>query len=134
MAAFFRAGERGAANFPARFRRYYERQVLPTAAARWRREEIIQSAPQTVRALREAWESFALPAADLRHLAPVIRCPVLFAWATGDRYVAWSRSRRAASSFPQHRVSLFPGGHAAFLEEPDRFVDEFTAFAGGLPE
>jgi pimeloyl-ACP methyl ester carboxylesterase len=132
MARFFATGERGAASFSAKFRRYYEREVLPTEAARWRREEIVDAAPRAARALREAWESFAEPRADIRHLAPGVRCPVLLAWATGDRYVAWSRSRRAALSIPNAEVSFYAGGHAAFLEEPERFAAEFAAFVRAL--
>lgn len=131
MAAFFAKGER--ADFPRIFRRYYERDVLPSAAAAWRREDIIASARAVAPILREAWESFADPRADIRHLAPQLRCPVLFAWATADRYVAWSRSRRAALSVPDHVVTLFDGGHAPFLEQPERFDEVLAAFIDALP-
>jgi pimeloyl-ACP methyl ester carboxylesterase len=59
----------------------------------------------------------------LRHLAPEVTCPILFAWAKGDRYIAWSRSKRAALKFPNRQVRFFDGGHSAFLEAPSAFIE-----------
>lgn len=132
MAAFFARGERDPLKFARQFRSYYEREVLPSSAATWRREQIIAAARQTAPTLRQAWEGFATPESDLRHLAPKIQCPVLLAWARNDRYVAWRRSKRAARSFPVHSVRLFGGGHAAFLEEPELFAEAFTQFLDRL--
>jgi pimeloyl-ACP methyl ester carboxylesterase len=128
MAAFFARGTNGDPRFPALFRRYYEREVLPAAAATWRREEIIATARQMAPILQQAWNGFAEPDADLRRLAPSIQCPVLFAWARRDRYVAWSRSKRAARTFPRHQVQLFEGGHSAFLEDPAPFAETMKQF------
>lgn len=132
MAAFFSRGASGGLEFQRKFRRYYEREVLREPSAAWRRQEIIASAGAVAPILREAWESFAGPAADIRHSAPKIQCPVLFAWARGDKYVAWSRSRRAALSVPRHAVQFFEGGHAAFLEQPAAFEKALISFADSL--
>lgn len=128
MASFFRSAELGNGAFERRFRRYYEREVLSQDAAHWRREEIVASARQSAPVLCEAWESFARRGSDIRHLASQLRCPVLFAWATGDRFVAWSRSRRAAAQVPNHTVVPFEGHHAPFLEQPERFERALIAF------
>ncbi len=128
MAAFFATGERREAAYSQRFRRYYEREVLSSPAAAWRREEIIANSGRTAGLLKQAWEGFASPDSDLRALAPRLSVPVLFAWAKRDRYIAWSRSKRAALSVPRHIVRFFDGSHCAFLEEPGRFDQEFLRF------
>ena len=128
MASFFIRSVRGDARFASQFRRYYERDVLSAPEASWRREEIIATAEQVAPLLALAWEGFARKDSDLRHLAPKITCPVLFAWARRDRYIAWSRSKRAARAFPNHQVQLFDGGHAAFLEDPAAFAATLKQF------
>jgi 4,5:9,10-diseco-3-hydroxy-5,9,17-trioxoandrosta-1(10),2-diene-4-oate hydrolase len=133
-AAFFARGEPGDKDYPRRFRRYYET-VLSLAAAAWRRDEIVADAFKTAPLLRQAWQNFARPEADLRHLLPTLRCPVLFAWATGDKAVAWGRSKAAALTVPDCTVHLFPGGHAAFLEAPDAFDSALLKFvAAKVPQ
>jgi 4,5:9,10-diseco-3-hydroxy-5,9,17-trioxoandrosta-1(10),2-diene-4-oate hydrolase len=133
-AAFFAKGERGDKDYPRKFRRYYET-VLSLAPAAWRRDEIVADAFKTAPLLRQAWQNFARPEADLRHLLPTLRCPVLFAWATGDKAVAWGRSKAAALTAPNCTVQLFPGGHAAFLETPDAFDAALLKFvAAKVPQ
>ena len=133
MARFFRSGERGAPNFQSRFRRYYERMVLLAPAAAERREEIIASAYRIAPVLRQAWESFGRADADIRALTPKLKCPVLFAWASQDKLIAWSRSKRAALAVPRDQVVQFDGGHAAFLEQPEAFDAAFVQFTSKLP-
>ena len=132
-ASFFARAERAAPDFPRRFRRYYERVVLTGAASAWRREEIIAAGPASAGVLRQAWESFADPTADIRDLVPRVNAPVLYAWARGDALVAWSRCRKAARRAPTHEVVLFDAGHSAFLEQPDQFDEAFVSFARRLP-
>jgi pimeloyl-ACP methyl ester carboxylesterase len=96
--------------------------------AAWRRDEIVAEAYTSAGLLRHAWEGFIRPQSDIRRLMPQLRCPVLFAWAKDDRAVAWSRSRKAALSTPDHTVALLPGGHAAFLEAPEAFDAALLAF------
>jgi 4,5:9,10-diseco-3-hydroxy-5,9,17-trioxoandrosta-1(10),2-diene-4-oate hydrolase len=121
FARFFARGERGDRDYARKYRHYYERTVLPQKDAAWRREEIIADAHKTAGTLRAAWLGFAKSESDIRHLPRQIRCPVLYAWCEGDRINAWSRSKRAALSAPNHTVKLFKGGHAAFLEQPEAF-------------
>jgi pimeloyl-ACP methyl ester carboxylesterase len=132
-ARFFARGEGGAADFPRRFRRYYERTVLPLAASAWRREEIIAAAARTAPVLREAWESFADPAADLRALPAALSCPVLYAWARRDALVSWSRCRKAALRARDCEAALLDAGHCAFLEQPDAFEALMLSFAARAP-
>jgi 4,5:9,10-diseco-3-hydroxy-5,9,17-trioxoandrosta-1(10),2-diene-4-oate hydrolase len=134
MAAFFAQGERRKASYIQRFRRYYEHEVLSSPAAAWRREEIIADADRTARLLRQAWEGFASSEADLRALAPRLEVPVMFAWAKRDRYIAWSRSKRASVSVPRHIIRFFDGSHCAFLEDPRRFDQEFLNFIDHVGE
>jgi 4,5:9,10-diseco-3-hydroxy-5,9,17-trioxoandrosta-1(10),2-diene-4-oate hydrolase len=132
MARFFGGGERGDPGYAKRFRRNYERMVLPRAEAAWRRDEIVAGATAVATVMREAWQSFARPDADLRALVPTLACPVLYAWAKRDRIVAWSRSKRAALRAPRHKVEMFDGGHAAFLEQPAEFDAAFVSFMAGV--
>jgi pimeloyl-ACP methyl ester carboxylesterase len=128
FARFFAKGERGERNYPHKYRRYYERTVLPQKDAAWRREEIIADAYKTAGVLRAAWLGFAKSDSDIRHLPRQVRCPVLYAWCEGDRINARSRSKRAALTAPDHTVKLFKGGHAAFLEQPAAFEAALTEF------
>ena len=132
FARFFARGERGARDYARKYRRYYERSVLPQKDATWRREEIIADAYKTAGTLRAAWLGFAQPDSDIRHLPQRVRCPVLYAWCEGDRINAWGRSKRAALTAPNHTVKLFKGGHAAFLEQPEAFEDALTGFMKGI--
>ena len=126
-ARFFAKGERGEKSYARKFRRYYQT-VLPGKAAAWRLEEIVADAYKTAGLLRAAWQNFSGPHADLRHLVPKLQCPVLYAWAKNDAANAWSRSKRAALTAPRHRVHLFEGGHAAFLEQPEAFDAALVTF------
>ena len=127
MHRFFAAGARGARWYPKAFDLYY-RMVLPGVAARAQRDRIVAASVETAPVLAEAWASFASPQADLRGLARTVRCPTLFAWAAKDRILPWSKSRAAAITVPDHRIEMFDGGHAAFLEDPDRFAESFRRF------
>jgi pimeloyl-ACP methyl ester carboxylesterase len=46
---------------------------------------------------------------------------VLYAWAKNDAAIAWSRSRRAALTAPDHAIAMFDASHSAFLEQPEAF-------------
>jgi 4,5:9,10-diseco-3-hydroxy-5,9,17-trioxoandrosta-1(10),2-diene-4-oate hydrolase len=133
MARFFAAGTRRAWWFPAAYGLYYRFCVLKTGAARDDRRRIVAKAYASAPILLEAWRSFATPAADLRALAPEIRCPVLFAWAKGDQFVQLKRSLPAIRRFPHARVETFRAGHAAHLEVPGAFVAALERFLGALP-
>ncbi len=132
LARQFARGERSDPRFGPWFARYYRR-ILRTPAAHWRRDEIVAEGYACAGVLRQAWDSFAEPAADIRDLPAQIACPVLYAWAKGDQAVSWSRSAKAARRAPNAEVILFDGGHAAFLEQPEAFVMAFERFAARLP-
>ncbi|MDH4385517.1 MAG: alpha/beta hydrolase [Caulobacter sp.] len=130
MAAFFRAGARGAAWFPAAFAAYYRFLVLSRGPARAHRRRIIAAGREMAPLLADAWSGFAEPASDLRPLATGLSMPVWLAWTRGDQFVSWSRARAAVVRMPLHRVTLFRGGHCAFLEDPEAFTAGFRSFAG----
>jgi pimeloyl-ACP methyl ester carboxylesterase len=132
MVAFFDAGVRGAPWFEAAFAAYYRWLVLPRSPARAQRERIIASGRALAPILAQSWRGFAEDDADMRARAPEIAIPVWLAWAKSDQLVAWSRSKRAALRFPNRTVTLFRGGHAAFLEDPERFAQKFVNFAQSL--
>lgn len=131
MARFFTAGANGARWYPRAFAAYY-RFVLSMPAAAAQRTRIIASAVEVAPVLAQAWRSFGAPDADLRGLALRITCPVLFAWAAGDRINQLKRCRPAIERFPNARLETFRGGHAAFLEDPDAFTASIERFLGGL--
>lgn len=132
MSRFFAAGARGARWYPRAFDWYY-RSVLPAPAAAARRAQIVAAAYESAPVLAQAWASFAEARSDVRALIPQIRCPVLFTWATRDRFVALSRSRAAIRRFPNATLEKFESsGHAPFLEEPARFLRVVERFLDGL--
>jgi 4,5:9,10-diseco-3-hydroxy-5,9,17-trioxoandrosta-1(10),2-diene-4-oate hydrolase len=133
MVRFFAAGSSRAWWFPAVFAAYY-RMVLQRRAAAAQRRRIVASAFEIAPLLQQAWSGFAAPAADLRALAPEIRCPVLFAWATRDQFVQLGRSRATIERFPDARLERFPAGHAAHLETPEAFEIALEHFLKEIEE
>jgi 4,5:9,10-diseco-3-hydroxy-5,9,17-trioxoandrosta-1(10),2-diene-4-oate hydrolase len=131
MIRFFAAGARRACWYPRAFAAYY-RMVLPSAPAAEQRRRIVESAAEIAPLLHEAWRSFGMPDADIRALAPKVTCPVLFAWATRDRFIQLGRCRPAIERFPNARVETFAAGHAAHLETPDPFAASLDRFLATL--
>ncbi len=127
MVKFFGAGERGASWFPRVFAGYY-RLVLPAKPAAEQRARIVAAGPEMASLLKQAWDSFRQPEADLRARSTKLAVPVLFAWAKQDKIVAWSRSKAAVAKIPQHELRMFRGGHSAFLEDPAAFNSAFLSF------
>jgi 4,5:9,10-diseco-3-hydroxy-5,9,17-trioxoandrosta-1(10),2-diene-4-oate hydrolase len=125
---FFAAGVRGAAWYPAAFAFYY-RLVLPARAARIQRAEIIRNGRRLAPQLRQAWASFADPRSDLRETAAGLEAPVWVAWSRHDRVIPLSLCRPAIERLRRQSLTLFDGGHSAFLEQPDAFAQGFSAFA-----
>jgi pimeloyl-ACP methyl ester carboxylesterase len=128
---FFAAGRRGAFWFPWAFSRYYS-QVLKAAPAREERQRIVRSAYETAPTLEEAWRSFARTDESLFPVLPQVRCPVLVAWAKDDFVLPLKDNAPAFDRFPNHRVETFEGGHAAFLEDPERFEGAIRVFLQGV--
>jgi 4,5:9,10-diseco-3-hydroxy-5,9,17-trioxoandrosta-1(10),2-diene-4-oate hydrolase len=133
FAAFFARGARGARWFAWAYALYYRYLVLPSAAARARRAQIIAQGPELAPILRDAWHSFARPEADLREALESLRVPIWFAWAKRDRVIPLTRVRPCIARCPTGQLSLFEAGHAAFLECPDAFAQGFTRFMRGDP-
>jgi pimeloyl-ACP methyl ester carboxylesterase len=127
---FFAAGARGARWFMPLFALYYRRIVLPRAPEQ--RERIIAAGYELAPLLRDAWQSFGAPEADLRARLPSITAPVWVAWARDDRVIPLALCKRAIESFPNAKLSVFAAGHAAFLEQPAQFLAGFRAFMGSL--
>jgi 4,5:9,10-diseco-3-hydroxy-5,9,17-trioxoandrosta-1(10),2-diene-4-oate hydrolase len=129
MAAFFRAGARGARWYPAAFGLYY-RMVLPGRAAREQRDRIIASAVEVAPILAEAWKGFGEASSDQRASAKSLQCPVFVAWAKGDRANQLRRNLPGIRGIPKVRFETFPGGHAPFLECPEEFARSLASFLG----
>jgi 4,5:9,10-diseco-3-hydroxy-5,9,17-trioxoandrosta-1(10),2-diene-4-oate hydrolase len=109
--------------------------VLGGRVAAAQRARIVAAAHETAPIFRAAWRSFAAPDADVRALAPRVRCPVVFVWATADRFVPLARSLPAIAGFRNARVERVRALHAAHLEQPDVFeslVDGFLAELGAV--
>lgn len=128
MAAFFRAGARGAAWFGPAFALYYRLCVLGGRSGPQRRR-IIAAGREIAPLLADAWTRFGGADADLRARAASLEPPVWLAWARRDQFVSWARSREAAVAIPRHELTLFPALHAPFLECPKIFAKAFSAFA-----
>ena len=128
MAGFFAAGEARAWWFRPAFALYY-RIVLPSPAARAQRLRIIDSAYDTARCAREAWQSFAHPEADARARAAALTVPVWVDWGRRDYAAPLSLCRAGIEAIPGVELTMFKGGHSPFLEQPDAFAPAFAAFA-----
>jgi 4,5:9,10-diseco-3-hydroxy-5,9,17-trioxoandrosta-1(10),2-diene-4-oate hydrolase len=129
---FFRAGARRAWWFRPLFALYYGL-VLPSPAARDQRRRIVVAAYDIAPVLVQSWTSFAQADADIRALAAGLDVPVWFAWARNDKVIPLSRCRPAISAMTRASISEFDAGHAAFLEQPEAFVEGFEAFVATLP-
>ena len=132
MARFFDAGARNAWWFGTAFRAYYSFLVLPSAAARDQRRRIVAAGHDLSSTLRDAWQSFGKPEADIRATALQLDAPVWFAWATGDRVIQLKACMPTISKMKRASLTKFGGGHAAFLERPAAFAKAFKAFAATL--
>ncbi len=128
---FFAAGRRGAFWYPWAFDRYYRR-VLIMDSSREERDRIIRSAYEIAPTLEQAWRSFARPEENLSPLLSSIQCPVLLAWAKQDFVVPLRSAQPSFHLFRKHQLEVFDGGHAAFLEDPDRFEKSLREFLGDM--
>lgn len=128
----FAAGARGARWFPALYGAYYRHLVLPGRPARLQRERIIAAGPEMAEALALAWAGFGEPQADIRKVALELDVPIWVAWARHDRVIPLSRCLATIRRLKQGTLTLFEGGHSAFLEDPEAFAEGFRAFARGL--
>lgn len=124
---FFAAGRRGASWYQWAFDKYYQR-VLIKKPAQQQRERIVRSAYETAPILEHAWKSFGRPEENLNPVLPEIKCPVFIAWAKDDFVVPLKGTQPAFLRFPHHRLGVFDGGHAAFLEDPDHFEQSLRKF------
>ncbi|MDP9140523.1 MAG: alpha/beta hydrolase [Pseudomonadota bacterium] len=130
--AFFSAGERKARWFGWAFALYYRYLVLPRPAAVEQRERIIHSGPVIARILREAWQSFGKPDADLRAQAEALDLPIWLAWAKSDRVIPLLMCMPSIRRMKRARVTKFRGGHSAFLEDPEAFNAGFREFVDAI--
>lgn len=133
FAWFFGRGATVARWFMAAFGCYYRYLVLPSAAAADQRERIIQSAYEIAPTLQQAWQSFGRPEADIRGVAESLDIPVWFAWSKSDRVIPLSLCMPCIRKMKHAHVTTFKGGHAAFIEQPQEFVEEFVKFSTALP-
>ena len=129
FAWFFGRGAAGAGWFRAMFCGYYRYLVLPSAAAAEQRERIIGAAYEIAPTLQQAWRSFGRPDADIRSVAQSLDIPVWFAWAKQDRVIPLNLCMPCIRNMKNAQVTMFKGGHAAFLEQPQEFIDGFLKFA-----
>ena len=124
---FFAAGRRGAFWYRWAFDRYYRR-VLIMDSSREERDRIIRSAYEIAPTLEQAWRSFDRPEENLLPLLSSIQCPVLLAWAKQDFVLPLRSAQPSFNLFRKHQLEIFDGGHAAFLEDPDRFEKSLREF------
>jgi 4,5:9,10-diseco-3-hydroxy-5,9,17-trioxoandrosta-1(10),2-diene-4-oate hydrolase len=125
----FAAGREGAPWFASAFDDYY-RKVLIEEPAHAERDRIVRSAYEIAPVLEQAWQSFARPEESVSEVLPRVRCPVLLAWAKDDSVIPLKSAEPAFARFPNHQLEVFAGGHAAFLEDPDRFEKKLRQFLG----
>jgi 4,5:9,10-diseco-3-hydroxy-5,9,17-trioxoandrosta-1(10),2-diene-4-oate hydrolase len=123
----FATGVQGDPSFGPAFADYYKT-VLIAEPAHAERDRIVLSAYEIAPVLEQAWQSFALSEESLWDKLPQVECPVLVAWAKSDSVISLKSNEPAFARFPNHRLEIFTGGHAAFLEDPDRFEQRLREF------
>jgi 4,5:9,10-diseco-3-hydroxy-5,9,17-trioxoandrosta-1(10),2-diene-4-oate hydrolase len=131
VAGFFARGPAGAPWHPLLFAALYRR-VLSEAPAAEQRARIVAAREEIAPLLAAAWRSFGERADDLAEVLPAIGCPVLVTWSLGDRLNPLGFNRAGIALLKDARLETFPGGHAPFLECPEKFDAVFARFAGGL--
>ncbi|WP_165778760.1 alpha/beta fold hydrolase [Leptospira perolatii] len=127
MVSFFHAGTRKRKWFRSAFHAYYKL-VLPSKQAEAARNEIVRNAYEIAPVLEKAWDSFWRDSEDLRPLIAQIDCPVLFCWATRDRFIQLGRNIQAIRKFKNHKLIKYKIGHTPMLECPDRFEKDLKSF------
>lgn len=111
--------------FPHFFHAQY-RALLKGPHARKQRDRIVAAGRAHAGVLAELWTSFAQPERDVRRDLPALRCPVWLAWARHDPY---NSLRLVGPTLAQLGTpTLYPGGHAPFLEQPSAFSGDLEAF------
>jgi pimeloyl-ACP methyl ester carboxylesterase len=130
--SFYAAGARGAWWFKPAFALHYST-ILKGRHAQAQRKRIGEAARQNAPVLRQAWASFGKPEADVRDIAASLEVPIWVAWAKKDSVVPLKYCRPAIDRLRHHTLTMFEGGHAPFLEQPDAFAKGFDAFLKGLP-
>jgi pimeloyl-ACP methyl ester carboxylesterase len=128
---FFNAGMRRAWWYRSAFAFYY-RVVLPSPAASAQRKRIVAAAFEIAEVLRDAWQGFARPEADVRALAVALDTPIWFAWAKNDRVIPLRYAMPVIAQMKRAKLTRFRAGHAAFLERPKHFVREFLKFTQAI--
>jgi pimeloyl-ACP methyl ester carboxylesterase len=132
FARFFAAGERSAGWYAPAYALYYRLLLLPRPAARARRRRIVADGRRLAPLLRQAWESFGRPEADIRSVVARLDIPVWAAWAAHDRVIPLSACLPAIKALRHGRLTRYTAGHAVFLEEPDAFAADFIGWAENL--
>jgi pimeloyl-ACP methyl ester carboxylesterase len=128
ISRIFAAGARRAWWFGALFALYY-RSILPSRAAWPQRRRIVRAGYETAQTMSQAFAKFAEPAeADQRQAAASLEIPVLVAWSMQDKINLFSAVLPALKQMKHVRIAQFKGGHAAFLEQPQRFISEYLRF------
>src|SRR5579859_2207007 len=132
LRGLFAAGARGAWWFKPFFA-WFCRTALPSEAAAAQRARIIAAGYEVAPVLAQAWASFGRPEADIRAVAASLDLPVWVAWCRGDRIIPLSLCQPAIDAMKRARLTLFEGGHAAFLEQPEPFIEGLIDFVACLP-
>lgn len=131
MAGVARLGQRRSLLFKPIFGLFCQALLRGPSAAQ-QRNRIIAAGYDNARVMEQAWISFMQDSGDIRWMLPRIACPVLFAWAKDDGVVALKASQAAINTVPNHQLSLFPGGHCAYLEAPEQFFPVLRHFIHSL--
>lgn len=127
MIRFFKKGVSNKSYFQRLFNIYYSF-ILTTDHATARKTEIVKDAYNLAPLLVEGWTSFKSDEEDLRSAVKNIHCPVLITWAMKDKFVQFSRNKKAISEFTQVTLIQYPIGHTPYVEIPERFKRDFIAF------
>jgi pimeloyl-ACP methyl ester carboxylesterase len=91
------------------------------------RARIVAAGREHARVLAELWKSFGKPPRDTGADIACLQCPVWLAWARHDPYNHRWLIGPALGRF-HATLTLYHGGHAPFLEQPDAFWQDLDRF------
>lgn len=127
MIHFFQNGVDKKANFPDKFKKYYDK-VLTSDSALERKNEIVRDAYRIAPILVQGWTSFKKDEEDLRSLIETVNCPVLFTWGMNDRFVQFKRNKKAIEKFKTYKLIKYKIGHTPYIECPDLFLNDLQEY------
>jgi len=121
-------------HFEGTFARFHTKRRNAHTHAMFERIDAARGGDAYAATVAAVWQSFALPAFDLRPHG-TIRCPTLLIWGAHDPVVSLAQAGRGAErAIPGARLVTLDTGHSPFVEDPEAFLEAALPFIAQLLE